>query len=81
MEYFAVAAALFALLATLLAGLAWRAASRGPTDEQLSLAVRRSTEPLFNQHKDLLEKAVRAEATLARQEAAAAAALTRKELG
>ena len=81
MEYFALVAPLFSLLAMLLAGLAWRAASRGPTDEQLSSAVRRGAEPLFNQHKELLEKAVRAESALARQEAAAAATLTRGELG
>jgi len=81
MEYFAIAAALFALLATILAALAWRAAVQGATDEQLAAAFRHSTEPLLQQHKDLLEKALRAEAGQARQEAAAAAALTRRELG
>ena len=62
MEYFAVAAALFALLAMLLAGLSWRAAARGPADEQLAMAFRRGTETLFNQHRDSLEKVLRAEA-------------------
>lgn len=81
MEYFAIAATLFALLAAILAALAWRAAAKEPADEQLAAAFRRSTEPLLQQHKELLEKALRAEAAQARQEAAAAAALTRTELG
>jgi len=80
MEYFAIAAALFALLATILAGLAWRTAARGVTDEQLAAAFRLSSEPLLALHKDLLEKTIRAEAVQARQEAAAEAALTRREL-
>ena len=80
MEYFAIVAALFALFAAILAGLAWRAAARGATDEQLAAAFRLSTEPLLTQHKELLEKCIRNEALQARQEAATEAALTRREL-
>lgn len=81
MELLAALAALFALAAMLLAGLAWRAAARSASDEQLAQGFARGAEPLFAQHKELLEKALRSEAALARQEARADAALNRKELG
>ena len=66
MEYFAIAAALFALAAMILAGLAWRAAVQGGAGVQLTAAFRSSVEPLFAQHKELLERAIRNEAALAR---------------
>jgi DNA recombination protein RmuC len=81
MELFAALAALFALAAMLLAGLAWRAAARSASNEQLAQGFAHGAEPLFAQHKELLEKALRSEAALARQEARADAALNRKELG
>jgi DNA recombination protein RmuC len=80
MDYFAVAAALFALVAMILAGLAWRAALKSASEQQMAATFSRGAEPLFAQQKELIEKALRAEATLARQEAGSAATLTRQEL-
>jgi len=80
MELFVAVGALFALAAMILAGMAWRAAARGASDEQMAKGFARGVEPLFAQHKDQLEKAIRSEAALARQEARDAAALNRKEL-
>jgi DNA recombination protein RmuC len=81
MEWIAALAALLSLAATILAGLAWRAAARAASDEQMARGFARGAEPLFTQHKDHLEKALRSEAALARQEASSDAALSRKELG
>jgi DNA recombination protein RmuC len=81
MEWMSAIAALFALGAAILAGMAWRAALRGVADEALAQGFARGAEPLFAQHKEMLERALRAESAQARQEAATAAALTRKELG
>ncbi len=81
MELIAAIGALLALAAMILAGLAWRAAVRGAADERLAQGFARGAEPLFAQHREQLEKALRDEAALARQEARADAALTRKELG
>lgn len=81
MEYFAVAAAVFALISMVLAWLAWRAAASNADDTRLAEAFRRGAEPLFALHRESLEKAIRGEAAQARQEAGSAAALTRKELG
>ncbi|TLM61395.1 MAG: DNA recombination protein RmuC [Deltaproteobacteria bacterium] len=65
----------------ILAGLAWRAAVRSNSEQQLAAGFAKGAEPLFAQHKELLEKALRSEAALARQEARDDAALSRRELG
>jgi DNA recombination protein RmuC len=80
MELFAAAAAFFSLVAMILAGLAWRAAVRSSSEQQLAAGFTRGAEPLFAQHKDLLEKAIRSETAQARQEARDEAARGRKEL-
>lgn len=81
MDFFAVAAAAFSLIALILAGLAWRAAVRSNSAEQLAAGFAKGAEPLFAQHKELLEKTLRGEAALTRQEARDDAARNRKELG
>ncbi len=81
MEWIVAAGMLFALAAMVLAGLAWRACVRGASPEQIAQGFTRSAEPLFSQYKDLLEKAIRGESALARQETRDEAARGRKELG
>jgi DNA recombination protein RmuC len=81
MELIAAMTALLALGAMILAGLAWRAARQGASEEKLAQGFARGAEPLFAQHQELLSRALREEVAQVRQEASAAAALTRKELG
>ena len=54
---------------------------RSSSEQQLAAGFAKGAEPLFAQHKELLEKALRNEAALGRQEARDEAALGRKELG
>lgn len=81
MELIAAIAALFALGAMILAGLAWQAARQSASEEKLAQGFARGAEPLFAQHQELMSRALREEMAQVRQEASAAAALTRKELG